>query len=279
MDKRWVSWACLALCILPAMAAGVDPEGIPAEKNAPAEEEGGKRPEVKALRFISDFATPPFAYVDNFQNIGFEIDLGEALGKEMGRPVEWIKQAFNIPAFASALAAGRADAVLSSMTMTESREQYFIFTIPYFRTSLAVAVFKDVDWNSQAFRNGLTAEVTVGVLRRSTGEEWARKNLSATRKAYDSPDRLARALKNQEVDIILIDEPILRWTVANRGYKFKIVEREIDQQDYAIGVSRSNQKLADELSAALEKIDAAGIYDRIYEKWYSISQDLPKIGR
>ncbi|MFH1038242.1 MAG: ABC transporter substrate-binding protein [PVC group bacterium] len=279
MDKRWVSWVCLALCVLPAMAAGVDPEGIPADKSASAEEKGGGKPEVKALRFISDLDTPPFAFVDNYRNVGFEIDLGEALGKEMGRPVEWIKGTFNIPAFSSTLAAGRADAVLSSMTMTEGREQYFIFTIPYFRTSLAVATFRDVDWNSQAFRNGLTAAVKVGVLRRSTGEEWARKNLKATRKTYTTPDRLARALKNQEVEIILIDEPILRWTLANRGYKFKIVESGLDHQDYAIGVSRSNQALAGGLNAALEKLDASDVYDRIYEKWYSISQDLPKIGK
>ncbi len=279
MNGKWVAWTCLASVIIPALLVAAEPEGAPEGKQALAEGAEQKEPTAPVLRFISDLDTPPFAFVDNYRNVGFEIDLGEALGKVMGRPVEWIKQSFNIPAFASALAAGRADAVLSSMTMTPGREQYFIFTIPYFRTSLAVAAPKSADWNSQAFRNGLTSAVTVGVLKRSTGEEWARKNLKATRKTYATPDRLARALKNQEVAIILIDEPILRWTVANRGYKFKIVEQGIDHQDYAIGVSKSNQKLADELNAALEKLDADNVYDHIYEKWYSISQDLPKIGR
>ena len=130
-----------------------------------------------------------------------------------------------------------------------------------------------------AFKNGLTSKIRVGVLRRSTGEEWARKNLKATRKTYSSPDRLARALKNSEVGIILLDKPILIWTMANRHYKFKIVEEGIDHQDYAIAVSKDNQKLLDELNTALEKLDADGVYDSIYEKWYHISQDLPKLGK
>jgi glutamine transport system substrate-binding protein len=270
MSKRLVVWSCLAILIVPVMVMAAVPEGAVAEK---------KTPEEKALRFINDLAAPPFAFVENFKNVGFEIDLGEALGGEMGRPVKWVKKSFNVPTFASTLDVGRADAVFCSLTVTEKRKQYFDFTRPYFRTSLAVAATRDVDWNKQAFKNGLDPIIKVGVLRRSTGEEWARKNLKATRKTYTSPDRLARAMKNREVGIILVDKPILMWTMANRHYKFKIVEEGIDSQDYAIAVSKKNQTLLDELNAALEKLDADGVYDSIYEKWYDISQDLPQLGK
>jgi ABC-type amino acid transport substrate-binding protein len=261
------------------MVMAAAPEEAAEEKAAASEDSQAKQPAESALRFISDLDAPPFAFVENFKNVGFEIDLGEALGKEMGRQVKWVKQRFNVPTFASTLEVGRADAVLSSLTLTEKRKQYFNFTRPYFRTSLAVAAPRDVDWDKQAFKNGLNSKVKVGVLRRSTGEEWARKNLKATRKTYTSPERLARAMKNREVGIILVDKPILIWTMANRHYKFKIVEEGIDRQDYAIAVSKTNQKLLEELNTALEKLDADGVYDSIYEKWYDISQDLPKLGR
>jgi len=279
MSKILVVWICLVFLIIPVMVIAAAHQE-PAEGKAVALEDSGKhKPAENALSFISDLDTPPFAFVDNFKNEGFEIDLGEAIGKEMGRPVKWVKQSFNIPTFASTLNVGRADAVLSSMTVTEKRKQYFDFTRPYFRTSLAVAAPRDVDWDKQAFKNGLSSKIRVGVLRRSTGEEWARKNLKATRKTYTSPDRLARALKNREVGIILIDKPILIWTMANRHYKFKIVEEGLDHQDYAIAVSKKNQALLDELNTALEKLDADGVYDSIYEKWYDISQDLPELGK
>lgn len=277
MSKRLVVWACLVFLIVPVMDAASEEAAI--DNPSASEDSQANQAVANPLRFISDLDTPPFAFVENFKNVGFEIDLGEALGKEMGRSVKWVKQSFNIPTFASTLESGRADAVLSSLSVTENRKQYFSFTRPYFCTSLAVAAPRDVDWNSQDFRNGLNSKVKVGVLKRSTGEEWARKNLKATRQTYSSPERLARALKNQEVGIILIDKPILSWTMANRHYKFKIVEEGIDHQDYAIATSKTNQKLLNELNAALEKLDADGVYDSIYEKWYAVSQDLPKLGR
>ena len=279
MSKRLIVLAFLVFLIIPVMVMAVDTDESTEEMAAVSEDSPEMRSAESPLRFINDLAAPPFAFVENFKNVGFEIDLGEALGKEMGRPVKWVKQSFNVPTFASTLEVGRADAVFCSLTVTEKRKQYFDFTRPYFRTSLAVAAPRDVDWNSQNFKNGLSSKVRVGVLRRSTGEEWARKNLKATRKTYTSPERLARALKNREVGIILIDKPILIWTMANRHYKFKIVEEGLDHQDYAIGVSKSNQKLLNELNTALEKLDADGVYDSIYEKWYDISQDLPKLGK
>ena len=279
MRKRLVGWACLVFLIIPVMVIAAAPQEPAVEKAAALKDSQARPPAENTLSFISDLDAPPFAFVENFKNVGFEIDLGEAIGKEMGRPVKWVKQSFNIPTFASTLKVGRADAVFCSLTVTEKRKQYFDFTRPYFRTSLAVAAPRDVDWNETAFKNGLSSKIRVGVLRRSTGEEWARKNLKATRKTYTSPGRLARALKNREVGIILIDKPILIWTMANRHYKFKIVEDGLDHQDYAIAVSKNNQTLLDKLNAALEKLDADGVYDSIYEKWYDISQDLPKLGK
>ena len=207
MRKRLAGWACLFFLIIPVMEITAAPQEPAVEKAAALKDSQARPPAENTLSFISDLDAPPFAFVENFKNVGFEIDLGEAIGKEMGRPVKWVKQSFNIPTFASTLKVGRADAVFCSLTVTEKRKQYFDFTRPYFRTSLAVAAPRDVDWNETAFKNGLSSKIRVGVLRRSTGEEWARKNFKATRKTYTSPGRLARALKNREVGIILIDKP------------------------------------------------------------------------
>jgi polar amino acid transport system substrate-binding protein len=234
---------------------------------------------VKPLRFISSFDAPPFVYTEAGRKVGFEVDLGEAIGEALGRPVEWIQRPFNIPSLASELRAGRADAVLAALTATEGREQYFLFTIPYYRTSLAVATHRDVDWEPSAFRDGLSRAVRVGVLRRTTAEEWAQRNLQATRVTFDSPTRLARALNDREVGLILVDEPILRWELAKRHYKFKVVEQGIDSQVYAIGVSLSHPELVEELNGALRKLEKDGVYNEIYRKWYDATGRLPEIGR
>lgn len=265
----------LVISVLLGMVVFV-PSGMSEESVPPVPAEPAA---VKPLRLISSFDAPPFAYVEAGRKIGFEVDLGEAIGKVLGRPVEWLQRPFNIPALASELNAGRADAILASMTATGEREQYFIFTIPYYRTSLTVATFRDVDWDHTAFRDGLSKAVRVGVLRRTTGEAWAQKNLQATRETFETPARLARALNDREVAMILVDAPILRWELAKRHYKFKVVEQGIDRQDYAIAVGRSNPAMVGELNGALKKLERDGVYGEIYRKWYETSARLPEIGK
>ena len=230
------------------------------------------------LRLINDFASPPFASTEGTKRLGFEVDLAAALGKEMGKTIRWVPMSFNIVSFASALQAKTADAVMSSMSATPEREKTFIFTRPYFRSSLALATGKDADFSEADFRGGLEG-MKVGVLKRTTGEDWAKANLRATRVTYDSPARLARALNNQDIGYILLDEDILIGVLARQAYKFKIVKRNLSSEDYAIAVRLGNQALADGISAALEKLDAAGSYDDIYNTWFGRKTDLPPYKR
>jgi ABC-type amino acid transport substrate-binding protein len=251
----------LALCLLLTVPVRAQESAPP---TAPA----------AALRLLNDFGAPPFASLEGIKRVGFEVDLAEALGKEMGLTVRWTQMIFNLASFASALRAKTADAAMASITVTPEREKDFLFTRPYFRSSLALATFRDVDFNRTEFKTGLDGR-RVGVLKRTTGEEWARKNLKATRVTFDNPERLARALNNKDVAYILLDQDILAGVLARGAYKFKIVETNLSIEDYAIAVGPGNQGLADRLDAALEKLDASGVYDEIYNTWFGRKADLP----
>jgi polar amino acid transport system substrate-binding protein len=257
---------------------------------SPGAKEGGR-----VLRLISDFSSPPFSYREAGKVKGFEIDLGQAIGKELGAKVEWIPMGFSIASFASKLDTGGADAAISSISITGDRERKLAFSRPYYRTSLAAATFKDRSWRNQEFRNGLKNDI-VGVMRGTTAEQWARDNLSAKRRTYSSPDRLVQALRDsakimkagsvdelledlyrkKRITTILLDEDILNSILSKRTYPIKIVERGVDHQDYGIAVKKGNAKLLEELDRALEKLDASGEYDALYEKWFSRRTDLPK---
>ena len=256
------------LLLASALSAAFAQESAPPPAPAPAPE----------LRLLNDFAAPPFASLDGIKRVGFEVDLAEALGKELGRPVHWTQMIFNLASFASALRAKTADAAMSSISITPEREKDFLFTRPYFRSSLALATHRDVDYSRTTFKTGLDG-YRVGVLRRTTGEEWARKNLKATRVTYDSPERLARALNNKVIGYLLLDQDILAGARARGAYKFKIVETGLSSEDYGIAVSPGNQELADRLDAALEKLDASGVYDEIYNTWFGRRSDLPPYKR
>lgn len=237
---------------------------------APAAKEAGR-----TLRFVTDFDSPPFSFTEYSKKTGFEIDLGQAIGKELGAKVRWIKRGFNLATYESLLKSGAADAVINSITITPEREGRVTFSVPYYRSNLAVAAIKDVDWNHTDFVNGLK-DMRIGVLRRSTSYDWARRNLAAKRVNYYSPQRMAQALKKEEVFCIMIDEDILKWVLHNNAYRFQEVEKDLDREYYGIMVQKGNIALVSELNEALKRLDEKGIYDAIYEKWFTRKMDLPR---
>jgi ABC-type amino acid transport substrate-binding protein len=71
-----------------AQVKPVTPEAM--ENSSPPE------PGQETLRIITDFNHPPFTFIEKGKRTGFEVDLGDAIGKEMGVKVEWIQKNFNI---------------------------------------------------------------------------------------------------------------------------------------------------------------------------------------
>ncbi|MCX6353726.1 MAG: ABC transporter substrate-binding protein [Candidatus Aureabacteria bacterium] len=249
----------VGISIVPAMAQGPTPTAKGSERT---------------LRFVSDFDSSPFSYIRTGKKTGFEYDLGEAIGKELGVKVVWVKKAFSPAAYAAMLNTGSVDAAMSSISITPERERLYMFTLPYYRSNLAVAAIRDYDWNHTDFVNGLK-DMQIGVLRRSTSYEWARRNLSAKRINYYSPERLAQALRDEQILCILIDEDILKWALKDNAYRFQEVERDLDHEYYGIAVKKGNLALADELNGAMKRLDEKDIYDALYDKWFTHRINLP----
>ncbi len=83
------------------------------------------------LRVGMDLSYPPFETVDKSNNPeGISVDIANALGDYLNRPVEIVNTDFS--ALIPALNSGEIDIVIASMSITEAREQEVDFTDPYF---------------------------------------------------------------------------------------------------------------------------------------------------
>ncbi|MEA1926783.1 MAG: transporter substrate-binding domain-containing protein [Candidatus Auribacterota bacterium] len=232
------------------------------------------------VRFLYDSKSPPFAFKKGDALAGFDIDLGEAIGKDLGVRVKWIDVPFDIRDYANILESDGADAAISAITITKVRKYFVDFTRPYFSTSLAVATRKDTKWDGRAFARGLEGKI-VGVMKGTTGDEWVRQNLKADVKTYDSPLSLVRALKEggNLAFAVVIDDAILDYLRSQGTTDFKIVENELIQEDYAIAVSNGAFDVLSVLNASLQKIELGGKYDRIYKKWFGKEPGEDIIGK
>jgi putative S-methylcysteine transport system substrate-binding protein len=71
----------------------------------------------------------PFTFVRQGELQGFEVDLMNAIGEELGRKIELKTMSFS--GLIGALEAGRIDTVANQITITLEREKTFVFSDPY----------------------------------------------------------------------------------------------------------------------------------------------------
>ncbi|MBT9428589.1 transporter substrate-binding domain-containing protein [Candidatus Symbiopectobacterium endolongispinus] len=73
------------------------------------------------IKAVTDATFPPMEFTENQKMTGFDIELVEAMGKKLDRPIQWTNVDFKglIPS----LTAGRADITVSAIYITPERQQ------------------------------------------------------------------------------------------------------------------------------------------------------------
>src|SRR5690348_6380181 len=90
------------------------------------------------LVIATDATYPPFEFKDGKTLKGFDIDIGNAIGKELGVNVHWAPLPWD--AVLGSLETGKCDIVLSGVTITEERKKKgYNFSRPYFLSGQTIA--------------------------------------------------------------------------------------------------------------------------------------------
>ena len=97
--------------------------------------------EEEVLRVGTESSYAPFEF-NNAQGqlVGFDIDLAEAVAKQMGAQVEWVQMPFDglIPAMLTS----QVDMAVASFTVTQERKKRINFSDPYYRSGLTFVIRK-----------------------------------------------------------------------------------------------------------------------------------------
>lgn len=218
----------------------------------------------KTLRIAGETTYPPFEFADNGKYIGFDVDLSNALAKEMGRNVEYVSMGFD--ALVPALESKQIDAIASGMVITKERSEKINFTAPYYQVSLVMVVKQD---NNTVKAESDIAGKRVGAQIGTTGAFLAEKQPGATVKQFDTIPTLLQDLENDNIDIVMLDEPIAKYYIQVNGLKgLKIVPIALQKHDLGIGVNKQDTELLKQLNAALQKIKENGEYAKLEQKWF-----------
>jgi arginine transport system substrate-binding protein len=222
---------------------------------------------AQTLRFATEASYPPFEFVDSDNKIqGFDVDLANALCKEMDATCTFTNQAFD--SLIPSLKFRRFDAVMAGMDITPDREKQVLFSKPYYDNS---AIF--------IAQKGKMADVAalkgkrVGVQNGTTHQKFlSDKHSDITVVPYDSYQNAVLDLKNGRIDAVFGDTAVVNeWLKQNANLAplgEKVTDKDYFGTGLGIAVRQGNSELQGKFNAALEKIKADGTYKTIYSKWF-----------
>lgn len=225
------------------------------------------------LKIGTEGAYPPFNNLEaDGSLVGFDIDIARALCEEMNAECEFVTQDWDgiIPA----LQAGKFDAIIASMSITEERMEKVSFSEKYYNTPPAVAVPKDSDIAGSSPQD--LAGKVIGVQGSTTHSNYSEATYTDSDvKLYPTADEYKLDIVNGRLDAVVDDIIVLEeWLASDDGACCKIAGTitpvaEIHGLGAGIAVRKGEEDLADKFSAAIKAIRDNGVYKEINDKYFS----------
>ncbi len=235
---------------------------------AAEEAEGGEGEEEaegggETLTVGSDIPYPPFEQkASGGGYTGFDVELMEAIGKEIGREPEFIDSSFET--IFRDVGQGKFEAVMSAATITPEREKEVAFSLPYYLSEQAILVQEGSEITGLSDLKGKVVAAQQG----TTGLELAKEKAEASelRPFPEGPDA-DNALKAGTVEAVIIDAPVAKQQAEELG-GIEIVEKVPTDETYGIALAKENTELLEQINEGLKKTIEDGSYAKVYEKWF-----------
>lgn len=236
--------------------------------------------EVKArgvLTTATEMEFPPFDFRVNDVYTGFDRDLIDAVGADIGVKVSYLDLPWT--SVLPGLEAKKFDFVIAPVTITKARMQRYSFTVPI--ADATAAVMKQAG-NSAINTPQDLAGRTVGG-QKGTSQV---AQLEAFGKTLPKPITVREYVDNNQsyadlaagrLDAAVNSLPNLAYAATQRPDVFKVVMPPFGQPSYFSWVGRLDDRtLTDAISASLIRLQENGKLAVIQKKWFGQSEALPK---
>lgn len=227
--------------------------------------------QAEVLRVGTEGQFKPFNYFDEKgELVGFDIEIARALCAVMD--VECRLVAVEWEGLLPALAEGRIDFIVASMSKTEERMKHADFTDRYYRSRSVFIARRDAQVTPT--REGVAGKRLV-TQKATVFEDWLRRNFGSVAQVEGLPvaDDAFRAVASGEADMMLIDNLVaFAFLSTDQGSDLEVVgtvpEADEEMTNTYIQVRKGDDKLRLAINEALRKIWLEGIYRKINERYF-----------
>jgi len=217
------------------------------------------------LVIATDATYPPFEYKEEGELRGFDIELGNEIGKELGVKVRWLPLEWT--GVLPSLETGKCDLVLSGVTITDERKQKgYGFSRPYFLSGQTIVRrrgdkrigslpdLKDKIVSVQAETTGQFA-----LLKSGLPKEHLLKFETLQDGLFD--------LRNGKCDATVADLPALKAILRKSFHELELTGGIFTQENIGVVTRHGELSLISAVNTALGNIMVDGRYSRLYSRW------------
>ena len=265
--KTW--WKRIAvLTVIGILVAAIAGCGGAPEKKEAAKESAADAIKKKG-KLVVGTATGyyPFEMADKSGKlVGFDIDVANALGKELGVEIEFQNYAFSglIPA----LQAKKVDLVIAGMTITDKRKEVVDFSETYFKSGQAMLVSKkypNVKKWEDLDKKGNVIAVSMG----TTADQTASKMFkNAEVKKFEGSALAGLEVLNGKAVAVIHEVPwVAIYNKMNSDATYAVLEP-FTTEELGIAVPKGNEALLGEINKFVKKYKAGEDYKKAYAYWF-----------
>ena len=208
--------------------------------------------EAGKLTMATNATFPPYEMTTDAGTIeGIDVDTAQAIAEKLGLELQIDDMDFD--AALLSVQQGKADIAMAGITVTDS-----------YATGIQSVIVPE---GSDIASVDDLAGKKIGTQRGTTGYLYCSDDFGEDAVvAYDNGLTAVQALNNGQVDAVVIDnEPAKAYVESNPG--LKILDTSYAEEDYAIGMNKSNTALLEAVNAALEELKADGTLQAIVDKY------------
>lgn len=208
----------------------------------------------------------PFTFVEKDVLQGFEVDVMRAIAEQMDVEVEFVTASFS--GLFGMLESGRVDTIANQITITEEREQKYLFTQPYVYDGAQVVVRRGND-EIQGVEDLVGKKVAVNL--GSNYEQLLRELPYADDidiRTYESNIEQDTALGR--VDAFVMDRVSASQVIKEKPLPLELAGTPFSELRNALPFrdTESDRALRDEVDAALSTLRESGTLSEISRRWF-----------
>jgi len=227
---------------------------------------GNATQKVLTIGTSADF--PPFESRDPQGNfVGFDIDLDNAIAKQLGYKLEVKDMKFD--GLIGALQSNRVDMVSAGMSATEKRKKNVDFSTPYYHSGEMFITLKNSNIKSIKDLKGQTVGVQLGTIQEE-GAKNLQKTITFNIKELDDSQTLIQELLSKRTQVAYLDKSVAEGYISKQGLA-GFDDPTSSSPGMALAFPKGS-KLVGPVNNVLKKMEANGDLQKLVDKWIKTKQ-------